>query len=1819
MATATPLSLPFVLRQNEQASSSQSHRRCFKPNRPNYRALLNAHHSASVATASSSRLANASKLTSVRIDTDQLEADLQEWGLPSTAASTSSSSLAAPRLTHPTSAISWDENSVQSTCSYLRSSSAILSAKPASLDQWDPSISFAPFASSGLEPVELSTEQDSVQQPFKYDPGLGRVIAIGREDGTISIYRAYGRIEDYEALPTTEQQKDEAEDSLPASASASANLSHASISASCRFSVVSNPSRLRSPEIETPSIRFPSSTISSSGREPSPLLSNFSHVSHVDRSPITARSTISAASVSSTVAANVQLEEGLPAGSLQSNVTATGHTAGRVYTEQAENRLEQQIAAAERNDHQHGVVGGVIERLGLSFHSHSPPPHQYPSATHQHSRQSYHRTRSSESRRPSAASPHAPSSTEVGPKSPTRSRGHSNPTTTPVESLLKPPASDSWLHDPTRGSFSQVMTLFTCDRSPVVALRLVPLPSAGDDSQDSHATPTVMQPTTDKAALLVVQEAGNISLWSILEGSMLWQTDVTTAQIASFDTEMNDPTAKESSASLSVMQSLGRQLPAAIGTPLPRSPAGSARASPRPTFAGGDASMRRSMLRLALGGSDATANPRLCEGHGVKLDGSLQTLQCHGHALAAVWDSHSCAFMIIDLTDGRLSLHEDVDDVHSASIPTVRHVPGSENSIELVWCGKTEGKLKKQPLKVLTSNSTGAQATNSESTQQVKYQGIVFGEIPDADKDGSEQWALADDQRQAQKIYFVANRVLVLSSERLSVLSTQSGQTQFTQEAAAADQFKRLFGSSRDGQRLLFKTITGLGKLDLVTKSFNRVEQHDVGNISKNEGSKANFTSMAANTSARLHLTWNTPGSGASLDKVFLLQPLAADDANTDLQAQSATELAALNLADSRLEDLLSDPKSSSVAGPSPGQPAQPLQQEGRVAAGDRVTAILPLSLEKIAVASSGGIRILPLKSIAAGVISPATALTNSLSLDHQICLLRSAVAPRSGHRLIVGGTLEGGVGFWTTSSHPDQSSGSTSVPVLEATLSVSTTPVEALVVFGDEDNAIRLHGCVACICADSSVTIVLLESFRPLYTVPGRGARLTSLAVRADELLLTYDDDKARVWDLQSQELRRSIATYQAQALVEDGKGWWTVKTIKPYSPLHSGTTGVLSPLAAARDEAAAALLVDLRRAVEAAARSVRAPATNEASAAQHPFAQTQTTSASGSATAASLQPPATLRSEQDMDKSGATTSVSIGSPAARKAVNIVRPLLPTVFPIGLDTNMDAKLAALLDLDDGSKSHSAFAVGLHSTSDALMVGDSSAKADSDSNAKQAWKLGSRLTTTRLLSASALLRVLGNISELRGLTEELQQFVEDDAKLSSLVGVGFRGVTLTELVPYWLDSNPELQSASRAMFHAALTRLDEKQLEEICTQWQGLLTSAKATTLVSKVGADGKVARAVASGAGGEAELRTRALALLGSIAVERYTSLSPKVLKDIASTVQGSITSDKGSEMRLPQELQMLAVAIELCRSGFSMWQHYFDATEVVHSLFALSTSTTSSGSSGSGGDSELRALARSATLQIAAENTPLFMTTLSLDILHARSAAHCAATMRLVAFMVRKRPSVLVANLPRLAEAVVKSLDPTHTTMREAVVNAATVMISELVSTYPSVSFFGGGQRLAVGTHEGAVIMYDLKTATRLYVLEGHRRRADAASFSPDGRRLVTMSLEEGRVLVWKTSSGFSSFFSPGQMPRQGTTDVKLTDGAYKAFLFNVGDQQHSLSRPSSMVVNDPAASLVHGGDGHGQEENFVGFDKIGFQWNSERSVRVQIGEAQLNISVD
>jgi WD repeat-containing protein 7 len=93
-------------------------------------------------------------------------------------------------------------------------------------------------------------------------------------------------------------------------------------------------------------------------------------------------------------------------------------------------------------------------------------------------------------------------------------------------------------------------------------------------------------------------------------------------------------------------------------------------------------------------------------------------------------------------------------------------------------------------------------------------------------------------------------------------------------------------------------------------------------------------------------------------------------------------------------------------------------------------------------------------------------------------------------------------------------------------------------------------------------------------------------------------------------------------------------------------------------------------------------------------------------------------------------------------------------------------------------------------------------------------------------------------------------------------------------------------------------------------------------------------------------------------------------------------------------------ALAIDLCSRGFSVWQHYIDSMEMLRNLFNLATSTKKESISVQNvGPQALHAI-----LRIVTDNTGIFMTTLSLDILHPQSLEHRKSVMQIVAFLIRK-----------------------------------------------------------------------------------------------------------------------------------------------------------------------------------------------------------------------
>ena len=84
-----------------------------------------------------------------------------------------------------------------------------------------------------------------------------------------------------------------------------------------------------------------------------------------------------------------------------------------------------------------------------------------------------------------------------------------------------------------------------------------------------------------------------------------------------------------------------------------------------------------------------------------------------------------------------------------------------------------------------------------------------------------------------------------------------------------------------------------------------------------------------------------------------------------------------------------------------------------------------------------------------------------------------------------------------------------------------------------------------------------------------------------------------------------------------------------------------------------------------------------------------------------------------------------------------------------------------------------------------------------------------------------------------------------------------------------------------------------------------------------------------------------------------------------------------------------------------------------------------------------------------------------------------------------------------------------------------ASTKALHELVKRFPVVAFHQRTQRFAVGTAGKVIIIYDLRTATKWRLLEGHKGMISALAFAPDGNSLASYSIEEKCVKTWQAGS--------------------------------------------------------------------------------------------------
>ncbi|KAI0265617.1 hypothetical protein BC834DRAFT_824867 [Gloeopeniophorella convolvens] len=742
-----------------------------------------------------------------------------------------------------------------------------------------------------------------------------------------------------------------------------------------------------------------------------------------------------------------------------------------------------------------------------------------------------------------------------------------------------------------------------------------------------------------------------------------------------------------------------------------------------------------------------------------------------------------------------------------------------------------------------------------------------------------------------------------------------------------------------------------------------------------------------------------------------------------------------------------------------------------------RITCMLPLELTQFILGYSDGTLT---RSSFAGLVrtnvEPSPEDSSDIPLNAYMVCLHLTQNDRTGERLIVGGADDGSVAIWSLE---------TLKMLARWTLFIS--PLER-VLHLRHDKGGPLRGCLLCISGDGTIAVIALDEYHFLYMVPGAPAPLSKIFTSGDNLLLSYRDDRARLWDVKTLEFWRSMNAEKAEELL--GKGGWTELSVS--SPIHLPPAGhAPMTLPTVSPDAASTILVDLE-----------------------PF----------------------LARAISISKSTAGDE----NKARVRTAGTLRALIQTLLTPGLNTDIDSICKDKLGLFPSPVS-----VGQHRNGSSSVI--------ISEGPQGSWSVSGEASASRALALIACLRVLTYFEEVAEHVNMIITFYA--TSLSHTVGKAYAPPSLPFLAKWWFDVTGELRLAARTLFDAGVAGLTDEETVSLVERWQHSLPF-----LLSESERRSSVA--------------AKALLLCGFVAAGQHELLSTSALNIISKSVMVYLHESDASRK---------ALAIDLCSRGFDVWQHYIDAMEMLRCLFSLAASVKKESISAQ----NVGPQARQAVLHIVSHNTALFMTTLSLDILHPQSLEHRKSVMQLVAFLIRKKPLVIHPNLPKLVEAVVKSLDPNSTSNRDAVLDAATEILGHVVKTFPTVDFHMASQRLAVGTSEGAIVMYDLKTATRLYVLESHKKAPAACSFSPDGRRLVTVSLDEGLVLVWKVGTSFTSFFYPGAPPRQGHGGSE----PYKSLSFNVGDE----------AVMNLAETL----------------ENVRFEWAAERSVQLKIRGVTLTFS--
>ncbi|GET66980.1 WD40 repeat-like protein [Rhizophagus irregularis] len=697
-------------------------------------------------------------------------------------------------------------------------------------------------------------------------------------------------------------------------------------------------------------------------------------------------------------------------------------------------------------------------------------------------------------------------------------------------------------------------------------------------------------------------------------------------------------------------------------------------------------------------------------------------------------------------------------------------------------------------------------------------------------------------------------------------------------------------------------------------------------------------------------------------------------------------------------------------------------------------------------------------------------------------------------------------------------------------------------------DECQRLKRCVISVAKDNSLAIISLEGLSCLYVFGGYPYPLNKIQWRNSEgfIILFYNDDTAHMWQTQTLELYQKVTGSAARDMLKDAS--WRTSSVEQQEFVINKTLTSVTDNSDGGKTFLQIFTINIKQLINDIYHYHVSQIGSKSNCTRtiEDFDEKPSVSKIFSwTTGGALQ-------------SSSVTSTSPSIEPETKAIDAstVQVLISTLMTWGIDSSLDKLCAEKLGL---KKSSNRITFGLRGAN-----GNMAFAVPSPNDSAAIWKISQTMTASLLLSIVGLTRSFLSMKGLEKYTSEL--ITHYGSLLPELVGKEYYHSSLAFHAKYFQDPLEDIRISARTLFSSALNNMPSSELTSIIDYWKQFLPAVASPGIYNN-------------------QYMARSTILLGMIGADYPNYLSQTVARNIALSLVLLLHDSSKLSHRL--------AALELCGRGFSTWEPHFDAVAVLKTLFTFAIETDTNAAT-------IRAMAQKAIFQISTVNTPLCISTLTHDTNDSKKPTEKSGFLKLISIFIRKRPILLHSNLSGLVEAVVKSLDPNIPKMRDTVLQTTTSVLHDLVKTFPSVTFHGGSQKLAIGTLEGASIIYDLRTATRLHILEGHTKSVTAITFSGDGRLIVSCSLEEGTVRVWNPNPGLLGMIAGSLTNGNGgngngtsrKTPLLSSIRTSKTFAFNLGED----ARLS-------VASIL---------------ESVYFEWVADRTVKLHVKDSIMSFNV-